>query len=319
MSQTEGREGYLPGPLDELVPGLRKKQERLPALPVHPRIVRPSLSDGTHGVVLLSFAQAQSLRAFHAALKPMVEAALLSELCAPRSSMTESYTRLSELTLLMFEAQPFDAAAALAPFALERVKLELPDSAQILALARREARTLADQAQPLPDEPVSAYRVRAYPARDPLSARLHEALRLYGPEGAFGREPGRLARTAADWLATQASFDGVAPTRAGIERLESLVLAGSPGTLRWLEPLVFQALCDLVAVYAAAQPHLRVEWGVSEPDAEGITPPPVLRVTRDDETFHVPLGEHILRWCVMPVRVGEEVPSLGAWAEHEFS
>lgn len=316
MSQSEGREGYLPGPLDELVPGLRKKQDRLPALPVHPRIVRPSLSDGTHGVVLLSFRKAESLRAFHAALKPMVEAALLSELCAPRASMTESYTRLRELTLLMFEGQPFDPAAALLPFGFEAVKLELPDSAQILALARREAHTLAE---PVGEDPVAAYRVRAYTARDPLAARLHEALLAYGPEGAFGREPGRLARTAADWLATQADFDGVAPTRAGIERLESLVVSQAPGTLRWLEPLVFQALCDLVAVHAASQPHLRVEWGVSETDADGLAPPPVLRVTRDEETFHVPLGEHVLRWCVMPVRVGEDVPSLGAWAEHEFS
>jgi hypothetical protein len=316
MSQSEGREGYLPGPLDELVPGLRKKLERLPALPVHPRIVRPSLRDGTHGVVLLSFRKAESLRAFHAALKPMVEAALLSELCAPRASMVDAYSRLSELTLLMFEAQPFDPSAALTPFGFEPLALEAADSAQILALARREARTLAE---PVADDPVAIYRVRACPADDPRAALLHDALRTYGPEGAFGREPGRLARTAADWLATQANFDGVAPTRAGIERLESLVVSRAPGTLRWLEPLVYQALCDLVAVHAASQPELRVEWGVSEPDAEGIAPPPVLRVTRDDETFHVPLGEHVLRWCVMPVRVGEDVPSLGAWAEHEFS
>ncbi len=316
MSFPEGRDGYLPGPLDELVPGLRTRQERLPALPVHPRIVRPSLNDGTHGVVLLSFRKAENLRAFHAALKPMVEAALLSELCAPRDGMTDSYTRLSELTLLMFEEHPFDPAPALSPFGLEAVKLQLPDSAQILALARREARTLAEQ---VPDDPVAAYRVRAYGAADPRAARLHQALIEHGPEGPFGREPGKLARTAADWLAAQADFDGVAPTRAGIEALESLVVARGAGVLRWIEPLVFQALCDLVAVHAASQPHLHVEWGVSEPDEHGIAPPPVLRVTRDDETFHVPLGEHVLRWCVMPLRMGEDAPTLGAWAEHEFS
>jgi hypothetical protein len=27
----------------------------------------------------------------------------------------------------------------------------------------------------------------------------------------------------------------------------------------------------------------------------------------------------VLRWCVMPMRAGEEIPSLGAWAEHEFA
>jgi hypothetical protein len=315
MSHPEGREGYLPGPLDELVPGLRKKQERLPPLPVHPRIVRPSLTNGTHGIVLLSFRPAENMRAFHAALKPMVEAALLSELCAPRSTLTPAYTRLSELTLLMFEAQPFDLRPALYPFGLEAVKLDAHDSAQTLALARREARTLSE---PVADDPVAVYRVRASAAENPLAARLHDALLAYGPEGGFGREPGRLARTAADWLATQADFEGVAPTRAGIERLESLVVPTKLGALRWIEPLVFQALCDLVGVLAASQTNLGIAWGVSDPDEHGIAPPPVLRVTRDDETFHVPLGEHVLRWCVMPVRAGEDVPSLGAWAEHEF-
>jgi hypothetical protein len=314
MSHPEGRDGYQKGPLDELVPGLRKKQERLPPLPVHPRIVRPSLANGTHAIVLLSFRKAENVRGFHAALKPMIEAALLSELCMPRARLS-SYSRLSELVLLMFEAQPFDPAPALSPFGLEAVQLELHESAQILALARREARTLSES---VPDDPIAAYRVRAVSGQHPLAERLHEALLAYGPEGAFGREPGRMARTAADWLLTQAEYPGVAPTRAGIERLESLVVTNQRGVLRWLEPLVFQALCDLVAVLGASQPHLHVEWGVSEPDEQDVAPPPVLRVTREDETFHVPLGEHVLRWCIMPTRAGEQVPTLGAWAEHEF-
>jgi hypothetical protein len=63
-----------------------------------------------------------------------------------------------------------------------------------------------------------------------------------------------------------------------------------------------------------------VEWGVSEIDPDtGVAPPPLLRVHRDGDAFHVPVGEHVLRWCVMPARVGEDIPSLGAWAEHEFA
>jgi hypothetical protein len=59
---------------------------------------------------------------------------------------------------------------------------------------------------------------------------------------------------------------------------------------------------------------------VCEPDPEtGLSPPPVLRVQRAGDTFHVPLAEHVLRWCVMPVRPDEGVPTLGAWAEHEFA
>ncbi|HEX5659511.1 MAG TPA: hypothetical protein VFX59_20085, partial [Polyangiales bacterium] len=63
-----------------------------------------------------------------------------------------------------------------------------------------------------------------------------------------------------------------------------------------------------------------VQWGVCEPDPDTqLAPPPVLLVERDGEAFHVPLGEHVLRWCVMPTVLGEEIPTLGAWAEHEFT
>jgi hypothetical protein len=110
------------------------------------------------------------------------------------------------------------------------------------------------------------------------------------------------------------------PTRAGIECLEAIVVQTGAGVIRWIEPLIFQALCDLIAVMAASQPGLDVEWGVCDPDPEsGLSPPPVLRVQRDGDAFHVPLAEHVLRWCVMPVAPGESVPTLGAWAEHEFA
>jgi hypothetical protein len=321
MSERDREAAFLPGPLDELVPGLRKKLDRLPPLPVHPRIVRARSHDDSHGIVLLSFRAAQSARAFHAALKPMVEAALLSELCAPASALSEHYATLRHVTLLCFADHAQDLGAALSAFGFAPVELETADAAHMLALARREARTLSE---PVPDEPVAAFRARVESTPSALARQLHDALLEYAPAAAWGKHPGQLARTAADWLATQADFEGVAPTREGIERLESLLVHREPGCLRWIEPLAFQALCDLVAVLAAssttqAGQRLGVEWGVCEPDADGLAPPPVLRVTRDGETFHVPLGEHVLRWCVMPVRANEDVPSLGAWAEHEFA
>jgi hypothetical protein len=315
MTLNDGNGAYVPGPLDELFPGLRRKLDKLPALPVHPRVMRQQRPDGTRAIVMLSFQAAQGARALHAALKPMVEAALLSELCAPPSVLAEDYTRLSELTLLMYAAQGFDAEPALSPFAFEPVALSRADAGQALALARREALSLSES---VPDEPCGCYRVRVLSSRHALAGPLHDALRKGAPQGPWGREPGRLARTLADWLATQGVPD-VTPTRAGIERLESIVIERQAGLIRWMEPLIFQGLCDLIAVMAAAQPGLEVEWGVCEPDPDsGLPPPPVLRVQRSGDTFHVPLAEHVLRWCVMPIKAGESVPTLGAWAEHEF-
>jgi hypothetical protein len=317
MSESEREVAFVPGPLDELVPGLRKKLDRLPPLPVHPRVVRARNHDGSHGMVLLSFRPAQSARAFHAALKPMVEAALLSELCTQASQLSEHDPALTHLTLLCFADHALDLGSALAPFGFAPMELQSAEAVHLLALARREARTLSE---PVPDEPLAAFRAAVTRSSHPLAAPLHAALREYAPDQPWGKSPGVLARTAADWLATQAGFDGVAPTRAGIERLESVLVHQSPGEIRWIDPLSFQALCDLVAVLAASRgAPWHVEWGVCEPDAEGVAPPPVLRVQRDDETFHVPLGEHVLRWCIMPIRSHEDVPTLGAWAEHEFA
>jgi hypothetical protein len=128
-----------------------------------------------------------------------------------------------------------------------------------------------------------------------------------------------LARLAADQL-TLLGHPGVEPTRAGIERLEQVVVQRSAGVIRWIDPLLFQALCDLLAVAASGTYGRQVEWGVCEPDEETkLAPPPLIRVAGKRDSFHVPLGEHVLRWCVMPSAHGEEIPSLGAWAEHEFN
>jgi hypothetical protein len=316
MTLDNGNDAYVPGPLDELFPGLRRKTERLPPLPVHPRVLRVPQPGGIRALALLSFGAAQSARALHAALKPMVEAALLSELCAPPAELAEGYARLSELALLMYVPQPFEAGQALAPFALAPVELAAPQQASLLAHARREAQSLA---QPMPEEPCACYRAAVLRSTYPLAGALHQALLQQGPRGAWGREPGRLARALADWLTTQ-GLPAITPTRAGIEQLESIVVQPAAGAIRWIEPLIFQALCDLIAVMAASQPNIEVEWGVCEPDPEsGLPPPPVLRVQRGADTFHVPLAEHVLRWCVMPVQPGENIPTLGAWAEHEFA
>lgn len=314
MAQQE-ESGFVPGPLDELFPGLRTPSQRWPALPVHPRVLEASHGDGTHTLVLASFAPAANVRAFHAALKPMVEAALLCELSRPVDEQRERASALRALELYAFAEHPFDARPALAPFGLTEAPLRDARTVNTLALLRREAARV----EPAPaDEPRVRYLARAAPRNEPLCAQLADALRSQC-SGPFGSEPGALAQRMCQFL-NDRGYAGVAPTREGIERLEKLILQDAPHVLRWLDPVVFQALCDLVAVTAHSTWGLEVDWGVCEPDEEtGVAPPPLIRVHREGDPVHIPLGEHVLRWCVMPTQPGEDVPSLGAWAEHEFS
>src|SRR5262245_33885160 len=125
-SSQDDSPAFIPGPLDELVPGLRTKGERLPALPVHPRVVRAQREDGSYALVMVSFAPPASVRAFHAALKPLVEATLLVELSRPPSAVKADAARLGSLELFVFYEPSFELAPALVPFAFERADLTAP-------------------------------------------------------------------------------------------------------------------------------------------------------------------------------------------------
>jgi hypothetical protein len=312
-------ESFIPGPLDELIPGLRQKAERFPALPIHARVVHAQTGAGERSIVLASFAPAANLRALHAALKRVVEATMLATLSspheAPAAESASDEGRLAALELYVFAQHPFDIRPALAPFALFEAPLDDGDAHRACALLRREARHVDGS---VPEDAVARYRAALARPQHPLAEPLERALREHAPSGAWGSHPGALARACADQL-ERLGHGGVEPTPRGIERLEEVLIQGTPGAIRWLEPLCFQALCDLLAVTAAVHFGREVEWGVCEPDEETkLSPPPLIRVVTKRESFHVPLGEHVLRWCVMPRAQAEEIPSLGAWAEHEF-
>ncbi len=313
VSDNEPR-GFVPGPLDDLAPGLRQKSERWPALPVHPRILEAAREDDSFSLVMASFAPAANLKTFHAALKPLVEAALLSELSRPVEELRTRRGPLRELELYSFTAHPFDATPALSTFGLGPAPLDDARSRTTLALLRRESQLIDGLST---DEPLSRHSVKVVPSSHPLCKPLADAL-LTRVQSPFGAEPGVLARELCEFLNHQ-GFRGVEPTRSGIERLETVITHDAPFVIRYMHPIVFQALCDLIAVAAITTWKRDVEWGVCEPDPDTqVTPPPVVRVHRDGDTFHVPLGEHILKWSIMPAQVGETIPTLGAWAEHEF-
>jgi hypothetical protein len=305
--------GYVPGPLDELVPGLRKRGDRFAPLPVHPRVVRAVRDDGSTSLVLVSAAPPQNVRAFHAALKPLVEAALLVELARPPSALVDDAARLTSLELFTFYTPGKELEPALTPFGFERADVAHPAASKALALVRSEVQKVDGLAGA---EPLCRFtaRISQSSAAEAIEARL----RGRKDASVFGEQPGLPARALAE-SAAELGFAGIEPTRAGIETLERVVLQTSPGVLRMIPPLVFQGLCDLIAVAAHATWGTTIEWGVCEPDEQGIAPPPLLRGSRGEDAWHVPVGEHVLRWCVMPLSPGEDVPTLGAWAEHEFT
>ena len=314
MADEQGG-SFIPGPLDELVPGLRIRTERLPALAAHPRGSRVTNDAGEDVVVLASFAPIESARALHQAFKPIVEAALLSILSQPQTADLRSPVALELYTFAPF---PFAPDAAFALFGFVAQPLDAHEGRRALALLRREALLLDGQVS---DEPLLRFRATLHVTPSDIVRQTTARLRAEATGTPWGTEPGALARRLAVVL-HELSFAGVEPSRAGIERLESILVSDAHDVIRWLDPLCFQALCDLVAVAAHNTWGANVEWAVCEVDTEtSLAPPPLIRVYKhsDRSSGHVPLGEHILRWCMMPRRAGEDIPTLGAWAEHEFT
>jgi hypothetical protein len=109
------------------------------------------------------------------------------------------------------------------------------------------------------------------------------------------------------------------PNLDGLRAFEMLAVQSQPGPIRWIPPLVFQALCDFVGVVLGLHFGIAVEWALSEPGPSGLAPPPLLRLHRDGRVTHLAIGVHILRWCVMPIQPDEAIPSLAEWLESEFA
>ncbi len=314
MMADEQGGSFIPGPLDELVPGLRVRTERLPALVAHPRISRVTDDPGRDVVVLASFATVDNARALHQAWKPIIEASLLSVLSQAQTPDSKSPIALDLYTFAPF---PFEPDAAFALFGFKPHVID-GDARRALGLLRREALLLET---PVRDEPLRCFRAALAQPTSELPAQAAAQLRAQASGAHWGAEPGALARSLAAAL-HGLGFAGVEPTRTGIERLESLLVQDTSHVIRWIDPICFQALCDLVAVAAHNTWGANIEWAVCEPDEDtGLAPPPLIRMYkhRDRSSGHVPIGEHILRWCMMPRQPGEDIPTLGAWAEHEFT
>ena len=286
------------GPLDDLFPGLRRPQEALPDHPVHPRVLALPVDDRVD-LVFVVWEDPGGPHALHHALRERVEGALLSELSRPASHALE--VPLRALRLVVFGAMD-ELDHAVRAFGFTR---EDEDPAAV-AHARGEASALG---RAVPEE-VRA--LRADVRAQPLAERIAERLRPSVADEVFGGRPGAFFARLNVALEVEGERP-LPPRRASLDALEALLVPCVEGAVRWIPALAFQALCDAVAVVTARDLGREVQWAECAADAEGLAPPPLLRVRGPDGWVHLPIGLELLRWCVMPLAPGEEPPPLSAW------
>ncbi len=329
MSRQQAPQPEAPqGTLQELFPALAQPTPSLPLEPIHARVLEVQEAEGA-ALFLTCWRNPGGAPSLHAGLRPRVEAALLSELCRPVAEVAAAGRELRYLRVSLFEDVGGDLSAALRAFGLRELPMaEVRDAAgwrEAFAHLRGEAQRTGHR---IPDEPQRAFEAdillpgQSAGVRAPLTEQvmaLELALRERMGDAVFGQRPGAfyalLVKLAAEHLSVPLPSE---PTCDYLSTLEAVLVQLRPGPIRWLPPAIFQCLCDVLAVIAAREFQKRVEWAPSDPDEYGLCPPPMVRVHLDGEWVHIPLGAHLLRWCVMPLQPGEVVPPLSDWVLDQF-
>lgn len=301
----------MSGPLDELFGALASTHDALPLEPVHVRALEQDADDHT-AWVLAVWSDPGGPVALHRALRQRVEATMLAELSRTAAELRATGSRrFDALRLAVFPE--LDAAEAVRAFGLAPARPDAPAWRHALAHLRHEAQLVGATVD---DEPASVW--EAHIAHRSSNDALEDALRASGGDEVWGQAPGgpaaRLARAV-----REAGLGDVGPDVEGLRALEAIVLQREPGPIRFIPPLVFQALCDQVAL-AAQHAGAQVQWAECAPSEDGgHAPPPLVRMRQGGAWAHVPLGLELLRWCVMPIQPGEEVPLLADWVTHTFA
>lgn len=313
MSDPKSGTNPPAGPLDELFPGLREPNpsRRDSASAIHPFALR--LEDPEEpSLVLTVWSDPGGPAALHHALRPMVEGSLLTELTHTPSVARERSSRFRSLKLVIFPSLPFDAEPALRAFGFVHADGSRPGFRRALGYLRHEASALGTV---VADEPSLVFEAEI--AKVPSEIEGIERALLEGSDDeAWGAKPGAPFRRLVRAALPEDRRHGAPITLLG--ELERRLVSGTSNVIRLLPPTVFQALCDGIAVAASVDVGATLDWGLCEPDEEGMAPPPVVRVRSSQGTRHVPLGTALLRWCVMPILPGESIPPLVDWIKDEF-
>lgn len=309
---------------DSLFAGLQRQEDvrDLALEPIHPRVLEVQEEGLGATLVLCCWRNPGGIRALHTMLRQRVEATLLAELCRPATELRAlpASRRIAALRLVLFEAvgTPDELVAATAAFGLRPLGAAETDTSgfrESLAHLRGEAQRIGVK---IPDMPAQLMQAHAPtdPARNERTGRIEAALRAEVGDQMFGQRPGALYQAAVKAFAAEEL--ALTPDLEGLDTFELAAGSVEPGVLRWYEPVTFQALCDTVAVVAAKEFGRAVQWAEAELDELGLPTAPLIRAELEDGAVHIPLGAHLMRWCVMPIQSGETVPPLSEWVLDQF-
>jgi hypothetical protein len=262
-------------------------------------VLEVAIGDGA-AWVLASFEPAPDAPALHRAMKNRVEALLLSELSRSAKSLREDgRKRYDRIWFATFAPLPPNADRALAPFGFRQMAPGA-EFRPALAALRHEGGV---------DEPTALFEARITHA--PTDA-AHDVVAAALGDRVWGERP----RLVFDGALAAFEITGNASAASELELLEAKLVSDATGVVRFIPPLLFQALADGAAA-VVAELGREVQWAELH-EEDGLSPPPLFRFRDGASWAHVPIGHELLRWCVMPLAPGERLPKFTEWVSQTF-
>lgn len=233
-------------------------------------------------------------------LRTLMEATLLaalSQLPARKQQIERLYISMS---LLQFRPLPYDLEQGLGPLSFREMLPFNPDHFKARTEAFRPDALRTGTV--LPSAPARIWSVPIHTHRGTLGDQLRGIQGMMsdrmGPD-VLGATPGGPSRLFAD-LAGRLLGTEITPTLEGLNNMELLLVQEEDSGIRWVPPLLFQALCDFIGVLLRASFGLGVEWALCEAGPNGLPSPPMFRITAGQKRTMFPVGHWLLRRIVMP-------------------
>jgi hypothetical protein len=323
MSDSDDRSSTPPGildhdrPLDSLLPELRAGTPfEGPAHDVHTRILDIEVEDG-HEWGLICWRHPGDPDALTDELRRVVEATLLSWLSQPPWARDELERAPTGLQLFVYPELDDDSRRALTSLGFTPFEMD-PEAGRdrLDALAEEARQAGVDGA----DQPRSTWRIdveRPSQGMERRLTRIQDELRAAAGRQVWGEQPGMPSKQLADRLHRDFQTQ-ITPDRDGLRRMDLVLVEHEAEGLRWMPPLIFQALCDFTGIVAQGDLGLPVQWGTCEREPSGVYPPPLFRLDIGADGVLVPIGLAMLRWTVMPPDGDASVRTLDERVEELF-
>ncbi len=286
---------------------------------VHPEVVTVSGDQSRRWCLAIWSTSPGEDKIIHG-IRGLVEATLLAAVSQPPTGYEEDRGVVNSLDAVFYERPDQALEKALGDQGFQEVKslgMNAEEYEQFEVFQRRARRG----GRQVADRPSALWRVDVVNSTDEdhgLARIIAEAM-----EGQiWGQSPGWFSKVLCDALEKQRGQTAIGPDMEGLSTVESLL--GVEASVReqamvMIEPMIYQGLCDLVAVVIAQQSDLDVQWGSCPVDEEsGLAPAPLIRARQTGENWHsLEVGRDVacamaLPWGTPRVEVGSRLAALAS-------